>query len=67
MSLHEAAHAVGPHTPAGRRYSKAVDGLADFFTRVQVHSTEQTNLDGAWMRAVDVDKWEYWAAANDCE
>jgi hypothetical protein len=65
MSLHEAAHAVGPETPNGKRYTKAVDKLVDFFIRVQVHSTEQANIDGAWMRAVDVEKWEYWAAAND--
>jgi len=65
MSLHEAAHAVGPSTPTGLRYSKAVDGLVDFFVRVQAQSTAQGNIDGAWMRACDVDKWEYWAAAND--
>lgn len=65
MSLHEAAHAVGLQTPAGRRYSQAVDQLAAFFVRVQAHSTDQPNVDGAWLRAMDVDKWEYWASAND--
>lgn len=65
MSLHEAAHAIGLSTPAGQRYSRAVDQLAEFFVRVQVHSTDQPNIDGAWLRAVDVDKWEFWASGND--
>ena len=38
MSLHEAAHAVGLETPAGLRYSAAVDKLAEFFVRAQVLS-----------------------------
>ena len=56
MSLHEASHAVGLDTPTGKRYSQAVDRLAEFFVRVQAQSTEQRNIDGAWMRAVG----EWW-------
>ena len=52
MSLHEASHAIGLDTPAGKRYGQAVDRLAEFFVRVQAQSTEQRNIDGAWMRAV---------------
>ena len=25
----------------------------------------QKNIDGAWLRAFDVSKWEYWASATD--
>jgi hypothetical protein len=65
MSLHEAVHAVGVHSEAGRRYAKAVDGLASFFMRAQVHSTAQPYLNGAWLRGFDIEKWEFWASATD--
>ena len=64
MSLHEAVHAVGPATTTGQRYKRAVDRLAQFFVRVQVQSSAQKNIDGAWLRALDVDKWEYSTSTN---
>jgi len=54
MSLHEASHAVGLGSAAGKRYAAAVDKLADFFVRVQVQSKQQKNLDGSWVRGLNV-------------
>ncbi|WP_040679897.1 hypothetical protein [Niabella aurantiaca] len=60
FSLHEAALATGN---AG--YMKAVKRLADFLTRIQVQSSKHKDLDGAWFRAFDYGKWEYWASNSD--
>lgn len=65
MSLHEAAHAVGPETTEGRRYSRAEDALAGFLVRAQVRSEAQPNLDGGWLRGMDLGGWEYYASATD--
>lgn len=60
FSLNEAAHATGNPT-----YQKAVDKLADFLIRIQVKSTRHKDLDGAWFRAFEYDRWEYWASNAD--
>ena len=40
-------------------------GRIRYLTRIQQRSTEHPELDGAWMRAFDYDKWEVWASAAD--
>jgi hypothetical protein len=58
--LNEAAHATG-----NPEYKKAVDKLSDFLTRIQVKSEKHNDLDGAWFRAFEYDRWEYWASNAD--
>ena len=60
FSLNEAAHATG-----NPDYKKAVNKLSDFLTRVQVQSDRYKDLDGAWFRAFEFDRWEYWASNAD--
>ena len=60
LGLHEAAAATGD---TGLR--EAADRLADFLCRIQVCSTAQPYLDGAWMRAFDFELWEYWGSSAD--
>lgn len=60
FALNEAAEATGD-----RRYSDAVDRLADFLVRIQIHSEAHKDLDGAWFRAFDFGRWDYWASNAD--
>ncbi len=60
FSLNEAMHATG-----NERYRKAASRLSDFLTRVQVSSKIHPDLDGAWFRAFDYNRWEYWASNAD--
>jgi hypothetical protein len=60
FSLHEAARATG-----NPKYLAAATKLADFLTRIQVNSTKHKDLDGAWFRAFDFGKWDYWASNSD--
>jgi hypothetical protein len=60
FSLHEAARATG-----NPKYLAATNKLADFLTRIQVNSTRHKDLDGAWFRAFDYGKWDYWASNSD--
>lgn len=60
FSLNEAAQAT--RQP---QYVEAVKKLSDFLTRIQVKSPKHPDLDGAWFRAFDYDKWEYWASNAD--
>lgn len=60
FSLHEAALATG-----NKGYLQAVNKLSDFLTRIQVQSSRHKDLDGAWFRAFDYGKWEYWASNSD--
>ena len=60
FSLNEAAHATG-----NPRYAKAVKQLADFLVRIQVNSPAHPDIDGAWFRAFDYDRWDYWASNAD--
>jgi hypothetical protein len=60
FSLNEAAHATG-----NPQYKKAVEKLADFLVRIQVQSKKHNDLDGAWFRGFEYDKWEYWASNAD--
>ena len=60
FSLNEAAKATGSKT-----YKAAVDKLSDFLTRIQVQSKKHNDLDGAWFRAFDYGRWDYWASNSD--
>lgn len=60
FSLNEAAHATG-----NPQYKEAVRKLSDFMTRIQVKSDTYKDLDGAWFRAFEYDRWEYWASNAD--
>ncbi|MGX5819789.1 hypothetical protein ACWKWU_16450 [Chitinophaga lutea] len=60
FSLNEAAHATG-----NPQYKAAVARLSDFLTRIQVKSEKHHDLDGAWFRAFDYNRWEYWASNAD--
>lgn len=60
FSLNEAAEATG-----NIEYKRAVGKLSDFLTRIQVKSEKHHDLDGAWVRAFDYGRWEYWASNAD--
>jgi hypothetical protein len=60
FALNEAAAATG-----NVKYKKAVDKIAEFLVRVQVNSPAQPGLDGAWFRAFDYKRWDYWASNAD--
>lgn len=60
LGLHEAAAATGEPL-----YREAEDRLADFLCRAQVRSAKRPELDGAWFRAFDFRRWEYWASNAD--
>jgi len=57
LGLHEAAKLTGEET-----YAKACDALAGFLVRIQVKSADHPELDGAWFRAFDYERWEHWAS-----
>lgn len=60
FSLHEAAVATG-----NNKYGAAVEKLSQFLTRIQVQSKKHNDLDGAWFRAFDYGRWDYWASNSD--
>jgi hypothetical protein len=62
IGLHEAALATG-----NTGYSQAEDRLAQFLARIQTRSERHPELDGAWYRALDFKRWEYWASSGDWE
>lgn len=60
FSLNEAAQATG-----NIQYQQAVKRLSDFLIRIQLKSKLHPHLDGAWFRAFDYDRWDYWASNAD--
>lgn len=60
FALNEAAHATG--NPI---YYDAVNRLSDFLVRIQVNSNNHKDIDGAWFRAFDYERWDYWASNAD--
>ena len=60
IGLREATGATGEH-----RYAKAENALVDYLLRIQVSSDKHAELDGAWFRAFDFEKWEYWGSDGD--
>lgn len=60
LGLHEATAATGdPY------YRAAEDRLAAFLCRIQVRSDAHPELDGAWFRAFDFERWDYWGSNAD--
>ena len=60
LGLREAVAATGNATLAA-----AEAKLAGYLARIQQRSSARPELDGAWMRAFDYEKWEVWASASD--
>ena len=60
LGLHEAAAATGD-----RLYADAETKLARFLCRIQVRSDAHRELDGAWFRAFDFGRWEYFGSNAD--
>lgn len=60
VGLHEAAAAT-----SDLFYRRAEDKLAAFLCRIQIRSEDHPELDGAWFRAFDFKRWEYWASSTD--
>ncbi len=58
--LHEATIATGnPKVRAAR------DKVAELLVRTQLRSQAHPEIDGAWLRAFDYKKWEYWGSSAD--
>lgn len=62
FSLNEASKATG-----NKHYEALTKNIADFLVKIQIASTNQPDLDGAWFRAFDYGKWEYWASNADSD
>ncbi len=60
LGLHEAAAATGE-----QYYIDAENKLAEYLCRIQIKSEAHPELDGAWFRAFDFNRWEYWASNGD--
>ena len=60
VSLNEAAAVTGD-----KKIKDAVNKLADFMIRIQVNSPSHQELNGAWFRAFDFNRWEYWGSNAD--
>jgi hypothetical protein len=60
LGLHEAGAATGD-----AYYKDAEERVANFLCRIQVKSEKHPELDGAWFRAFDFRRWDYWASNND--
>lgn len=60
FGLNEAWAATGDTT-----YRQALKNINDFFVRVQVKAPAHKELNGAWFRAFDFGRWEYWASNAD--
>jgi hypothetical protein len=54
---------LGP--PGDAVYANAENQLARFLCRIQVRSEVRRELDGAWFRAFDFERWEHWASNAD--
>lgn len=48
-------------------YAEVADKLATFLCRIQTRSETHPELDGAWYRAFDYRRWDYWASSADWE
>jgi len=60
IGLHEAFAATGEMA-----YAQAEDRLADFLCRIQTRSEPHPELSGAWYRAFNFQRWDYWASNSD--
>ena len=50
---------------SGVAMARALNKLAEFLCRIQVRSEAHPELDGAWFRAFDFEKWEHWGSSAD--
>lgn len=71
IGLHEAVAALEPHGEAAP-YAAAEDALAGFLVRIQSRAPPQSpagaarpELEGAYFRAWDFEKWEAWGSDAD--
>ena len=60
IGLHEAAAAT-----RDPEIMQAEDLLANFLVRIQIKSESRPELDGAWYRGFDFEKWDYWGSDGD--
>ena len=60
FALHEASTATGDPF-----YAQAEEKLAKFLCRIQVRSETHPEFDGAWFRAFEFNRWDYWASNAD--
>ena len=60
LGLHEAYAATGDP-----KLKQAEDKLAEYLCRIQISSKKYPCLNGAWFRAFDYNRWDYWAASGD--
>jgi hypothetical protein len=60
LGLHEAAAATGDTF-----YTHAADKLVALLCRIQARSSIHPELDGAWMRAFEFRRWDYWGSDPD--
>ncbi len=60
LAFHEAAAVTHDE-----KLKQAEDKLAEFLCRIQIRSEKWPTLDGAWFRAFDYGRWEYWASSAD--
>ena len=60
FTLNEAASATN-----NPKYQAATKRIAEFMKRIQVNSPKHKELDGAWFRAFDYERWDYWASNAD--
>ena len=60
LALHEAFAACGD-----ANLKHAEDKLADYLCRIQIRADNFPSLDGAWFRAFDYGKWDYWGSSAD--
>lgn len=60
VGLHEAAFVT-----CDKRIKDAEDKLCEFLCRIQISSVKHPELDGAWSRSFDFDKWELYGSGAD--
>ncbi len=60
FGLNEALRATGDPF-----YQQALDKMADFLLRIQARSETHADLDGAWFRGFDTERWEFWGSNGD--
>lgn len=60
FGMHEAYLATGK-----KEYLTATRKLSDYLVRIQVKSDKHESVDGAWFRAFDYGRWDYWGSNSD--
>jgi len=60
FGLNEAYGATGDES-----YKTALNKINEFFVKTQVSSSTHKDLHGAWFRAFDYGRWDYWASNAD--